>query len=295
MRAQRHAGRVGQAPRQQVALQRGGDRPLALQRRLGGRARGALGLQPPALAQVVELHERRQDLAPGLAHPEGQHRDGDVLEGAQAQLGARQHRGAVEAGDQQAPELVAVLRVHEVEDRGAGADPSPGQPLQRGIDAQQAPVGVDQRRARRQRGPGQQQQLVGARPRDALPLELAEDLDLRAQHGRLERLEHVVDGARVVARGDLVDLGADGGQEDDRRRTAALAAADEAGGLEAVHARHLHVEEHDGVVVVEQRAQRLLARQRRAQLHVRAARGPPRAPAGSPAGRRRAGRSGVVV
>src|SRR6476661_3690839 len=50
-------------------------------RRRGGRARGALGLQPPALAQVVELHERRQDLAPGLAHPEGQHRDGDVLEG----------------------------------------------------------------------------------------------------------------------------------------------------------------------------------------------------------------------
>jgi hypothetical protein len=63
-------------------------------------------------------------------------------------------------------------------------------------------------------------------------------------------------------------VGADRGQEDDRRARAALAPADVLRRLEAVHARHLNVEQHDGEVLVQQRAQRLLARARRDQAHV---------------------------
>ena len=40
----------------------------------------------------------------------------------------------------------------------------------------------------------------------------------------------------------------------------ALELLDQLGGLEAVHARHLHVEQDHGVLVVEQASQRLFAR-----------------------------------
>ena len=143
-----------------------------------------------------------------------------------------------------------------------------GEPLQHRVGAQQAPVGVDERRAGRQRPPREQQHLVGARAGAALALEVAEDADLRAQHVGLEGLEHVVDGARLVAARDLGDVGAHRGQEDDRRRAAALAPADELRRLEAVHARHLDVEQDDGEVLLEQRLERLLARPGRAQAHV---------------------------
>jgi hypothetical protein len=100
-----------------------------------------------------------------------------------------------------------------------------------------------------------------------LALEIAEDADLRAQDVGLERLEDVVDGASLVALGHLADVGAHRGEEDDGRRAAALAPADVARGLEAVHTRHLHVEQNDGEVLLEQRLERLLARPRHAQAH----------------------------
>ena len=137
-----------------------------------------------------------------------------------------------------------------------------------GLARSRRPSASIERGAGRQRAPREQEHLVGARAGAALALEVAEDADLRAQHVGLEGLEHVVDGARLVAAGDLGDVGAHRGQEDDRRRAAALAPADELRGLEAVHARHLHVEQDDGEVLLQQRLERLLARPGRAQAHL---------------------------
>ena len=49
------------------------------------------------------------------------------------------------------------------------------------------------------------------------------------------------------------------GQEDDRDALGLLAAADDPGGLVAVHARHVDVEQDDRELALEQMAQRLLA------------------------------------
>jgi hypothetical protein len=139
--------------------------------------------------------------------------------------------------------------------RGPGAE----QLGQRRVGAQDAAGGVDERHAGRRRRPRAAQQLVGALAAAAMALELGEHRYLGAQHHRVERLQHVVDRARLVAAQDLRHVGADGRQEDDRRPRAALAPADVLGRLEAVHPRHLDVEQDDGEVLAEQRAQRLLA------------------------------------
>src|SRR4051794_34060664 len=95
-----------------------------------------------------------------------------------------------------------------------------------------------------------------------LLVEVDEHAHLRAQHVRVERLKEVVDGADRVAAEDLLALLVDGGQEDDRDVLRALALLDQLGGLESVHPRHLDVEQNHGEVVVQQAAQRLLARGR---------------------------------
>ena len=84
MRGERGAGRVGQPRGQQVALEGGGDVALALVGRLGLGARRLLGgqslargLRAAALAQVVDLDERGEDLAVGLAHAPRQQRHGE--------------------------------------------------------------------------------------------------------------------------------------------------------------------------------------------------------------------------
>ncbi len=91
--------------------------------------------------------------------------------------------------------------------------------------------------------------------------ELDEDRDLGAQHLGHHRRQDVVDGAqRVPAR--HVGLVAVGGDEDDGRVLAARTGADQRRGLEAVHDRHVDVEEDDGEVAVEEVLERLLARER---------------------------------
>ena len=103
-------------------------------------------------------------------------------------------------------------------------------------------------------------QLFGLPP-DFLrfPEQLDEDRDLRPQDLRFEGLEDVIDGAQRVAAGD-VGLALDGrGEEDDRRVARLLPVADERGGLEAVHAGHVHVQEDDREVLLEQMHQRLRA------------------------------------
>jgi hypothetical protein len=92
-------------------------------------------------------------------------------------------------------------------------------------------------------------------------MQLDQRLHLAAQDVGHHRREDVVDGAeRIAARG--VHLVGEGGDEDDRRVRRLAARADELGGLQAVHARHVHVEQDHRALVVEEPAQRLLARGR---------------------------------
>jgi hypothetical protein len=93
-----------------------------------------------------------------------------------------------------------------------------------------------------------------------LDVEVDEHADLGAQDLRLERFEDVVDRAHRVALKDVFLLLADRGEEDDRNVLERLARLDQLRRLEAVHARHLHVEQNDGEVPLEQATQRLLAR-----------------------------------
>jgi hypothetical protein len=92
-----------------------------------------------------------------------------------------------------------------------------------------------------------------------LPVQLDEHPDLGPQHPRVERLGQVVDGTRRVAAERVLRLPVDRGQEDDRDVLGPLPALDVRRGLEPVHARHLHVEQDDRVVVGKQRLESLLA------------------------------------
>ena len=92
-----------------------------------------------------------------------------------------------------------------------------------------------------------------------LLVQLDEDGDLRAQHGRVERLEDVVDGAGGITAEDLLLVLRDRGDEDDRNVARTLAPLDQCGGLEPVEPWHLHVEQDHRDVVAEELAQRVLA------------------------------------
>jgi hypothetical protein len=93
----------------------------------------------------------------------------------------------------------------------------------------------------------------------ALPEQLAQHRDFRTQDLRYHRHEHVVHCAEVVA-ADAVQIGdVHGGHEDDRRLFVARMLMDEAGRLEAVHARHVDVEQDDGEFHFHQARQRLRA------------------------------------
>ena len=110
--------------------------------------------------------------------------------------------------------------------------------------------------------PGREQLGLRADLLVLLP-QLDEDVDLRAQDLRVERLEDVVDRADLVPAEDVAILLREGGQEDNRDHARALALLDHLGDLEAVEVGHLDVEQDDReVVAVEQDAQRFRARSR---------------------------------
>ena len=96
----------------------------------------------------------------------------------------------------------------------------------------------------------------------ALLLQLEQHRDLRAQHVRVDRLQHVVHGAGRVAARDLLGVRVPRGQEDDRGVLVALPALDQLDGLEAVQPRHPDVHDDHGEVVLEEPLERLLARRR---------------------------------
>ena len=223
MRGKGDARRIGQATGEEVALQGGGDRALALVGRLCPSAAGALlgealarGLGASALAQVVDLDEDREDLAVVLAYAPGEDRDREVLVARQLQLGGRGNRRAGHRGRQQRVEGQAIVLLDQRAHGHAADRAALRELLQRRVRAQQAAVAVEQRDARRRGVPGAPQQLVGALALAAVALEIAEDLDLRAQHERVERLEDVVDGAGLVAARDLREVAAQRRHEDDR-------------------------------------------------------------------------------
>ena len=87
--------------------------------------------------------------------------------------------------------------------------------------------------------------------------EVHEDLDLRLEDLRDDRLEEVVDRADGVSLEDVRFVPRERRDEDDRRVAGLLALANQVRGLEAVHFGHLHVEEDDGEIVVEQPLQGL--------------------------------------
>jgi hypothetical protein len=104
--------------------------------------------------------------------------------------------------------------------------------------------------------------LLGLEPKLlVLLVQVDEDCDLAPQDLGLERLEHVVDRADLVAPKDVLLILGERGQEDDRDVPRALSFLDQRGGLEAVESRHLDVEQDDReVVAAEQEPQRLVAR-----------------------------------
>jgi hypothetical protein len=75
----------------------------------------------------------------------------------------------------------------------------------------------------------------------------------------VERLGDVVDGAEAVTAQAVHVVGVRGGDEDDRRRARAFLAGEQRRGLEAVHVRHLHVEQDQRELVVERRREHFVA------------------------------------
>jgi hypothetical protein len=85
-----------------------------------------------------------------------------------------------------------------------------------------------------------------------------EDPDLGAQDLRVDGRADVVHGPQRVAAGHVALLVV-GGEEDDGCGLGALPLADEGGRLEAVHARHVHVEQDHREILVQDVLQGLLA------------------------------------
>ena len=84
--------------------------------------------------------------------------------------------------------------------------------------------------------------------RFGLLIEIDKHADLGAQHVRFDRRGNEVDGAKRIALGHLHFV-VERRDEDDRRVLGPLALANQRGRLEAVHLRHVDVEQDDGEVV----------------------------------------------
>ena len=90
-------------------------------------------------------------------------------------------------------------------------------------------------------------------------IQIDENGRLRPQDRRQQRFDEVIDRPQFIGAIDGEIGGFVGGQEDDGGVAGTVAAADELGGGEAVQALHLHVEEDDGEILLEQQAKRLFA------------------------------------
>jgi hypothetical protein len=131
---------------------------------------------------------------------------------------------------------------------------------ERSVDLQQATVERDEGLADRGIGERGTEALLARLERGRLSVQVDEHGDLGAEDHRVVRLEDVVDGAGSVAAEDMVSFLADGRDEDDRDAPGAFPLPDQLGGLEAVHVGHLHVQEDQRELLVEEMPQSLLAR-----------------------------------
>ena len=82
--------------------------------------------------------------------------------------------------------------------------------------------------------------------------------DLRPQHVRVDRRGDEIHRSERVALGDMRII-VERGDENDRRVLGPLPLANQRGRLEAIHLRHVDVEQDHGEIVLQQTAQRLAA------------------------------------
>jgi hypothetical protein len=86
-----------------------------------------------------------------------------------------------------------------------------------------------------------------------LQLSLLQDTHLAQQNRPDDRLGEEVHSAALVSAECLARIACSGSHEDDRYRLGAFVEAQDLGGLEAVHLRHLHVQKDDRDVGASQR------------------------------------------
>ncbi len=223
-------------------------------------ALGALRFGPGALGQV----DRLGDGAHGLALRAQRRGDREQHIHVVAVLVVEPALGLVrrQVAGEHALHGASVVAFGEVvqlrpDQLGLGA---PGDLTEGAVHLAQAAVLADQRDADRGVEERRPEALLALPQRAGLLVQVHEDGDLRAQHVRVERLEQVVDRAHRVAAEHVVALLVDRGQEDDRQVLRVLSAADVLRRLEAVEPGHLHVQQREREVLLEQALQRLLAR-----------------------------------
>ncbi|MNV17922.1 hypothetical protein D3C71_1087250 [compost metagenome] len=110
------------------------------------------------------------------------------------------------------------------------------------------------------KGPGGFQIMTQALQGPAVALVFEQRLDLGREDLRVERLEQVIHRTAGIALDDRVLGLFIGGQENDRREAGPLATAHQARHFITVHARHLHVQQHQVDIVFKQQAEGLESR-----------------------------------
>ena len=156
----------------------------------------ACGCAPPTTSGEAEARTKR-GLPSACMHP-GLDRPGAALE---------QGRQLPVLAELQEP----VERQPGERGRGLAAEP-----CQRAVDGAEPPAAVDDPDPERGVLEGRPEALLALAQRRVLLVQVDEDRHLRAQHRGIERLRQVVDGARRVAPEDVLGVGAERRQEDDR-------------------------------------------------------------------------------
>lgn len=92
-----------------------------------------------------------------------------------------------------------------------------------------------------------------------LAVQVAKYIDLAAQDIRFDWLFDEIDRTCFISPKATLIVRASGRNENDRDMARALAAAHELGEFEAVHGRHLHIEQRERDIMLQQYFQRLVA------------------------------------
>ena len=177
-----------------------------------------------------------------------------------------------------AADAAVLVEQHHRREVGEGGGHERGGPLEQRVDVERArhdlcrfreearaALRVLRARARRLLA-HERHALVGTAPELRVELvELHQRLHLAAQHVRDHGRQDVIDRAEGVA-ARRVHLVGEGGDEDDRRVRGLAPRADELGGFQPVHARHVHIQQHDGEIVLQDLPERLFARVHRDDL-----------------------------